>query len=102
MHAAPLPWVDIEHDAQLERSLALARTTLALLALLVVLNELPLSNEITPLTGTLIIAYNVYALLAAVLIVVIRPWPVLGALLHLGDILWAVAITTGIESLAST
>jgi len=68
----------------------------------VVLNELPLSGEITRLTGNLIIAYNVYALLVAVLIGVMQPRPTFGALLHVGDILWAVAITTGVKSLAST
>jgi signal transduction histidine kinase len=102
MHPEPLPFVDVDRRAQLERSLALARTALALLALVVVLNELTLSGEIAPLTSSLIIAYNVYALLAAVLIGVIRPLPLLGALLHIGDILWAVVITTRIESLATT
>src|ERR687898_170586 len=102
MHTGPPAIVDVDRRAQLERSLALARTALALLALVVVLNELPVSGEITPLTGNLIIAYNVYALIAAVLIGVMRPRPAFGALLHVGDILWAVAITTGVESLAST
>jgi signal transduction histidine kinase len=102
MHPEPLPFVDVDRRAQLERSLALARTALALLALVVVLNELTLSREMAPLTSSLIIAYNVYALLAAVLIGVIRPLPLLGALLHIGDILWAVVITTRIESLATT
>ena len=102
MHTGPPAIVDVDRRAQLERSLALARTALALLALVVVLNELPVSGEITPLTGNLIIAYNVYALIAAVLIGVMRPRPAFGALLHVGDILWAVALTTGVESLAST
>ena len=73
MHTGPPAVVDVDRRAQLERSLALARTALALLALVVVLNELPVSGEITPLTGNLIIAYNVYALLVAVLIGVMQP-----------------------------
>src|SRR4051794_3639508 len=102
MHTAPPPSVEIDRRAQLERSLALARTALGLLALVVVLNELPASGEVTPRTADLLIGYNVYALLAAVLIGVLGPRPVFAALFHVGDILWAVAITTGVESLAST
>ena len=101
MHPGHLAFVDVDRRAQLERSLALARTVLALLALVVVLNELPVSGQITPLTGNLIIAYNLYALAAAVIIGLIRPKPALGAILHVGDILWAVTINTAIESLGS-
>src|SRR3954467_15951336 len=101
MHAAPLPWVDIEHDAQLERSLALVRAALALFALVTLLHDLPVSGEITPFDARLVIGYTLYALVAAVLIAVIRPRPADGALRHTGDILWAVALTTDVQPLAS-
>jgi len=101
MHAAPLPSVDIEHHAQLERSLALVRAALALFALVTVLQNLPVPGEVTPFNARLVIGYTVYALAAAVLIAVLRPRPAVGALLHTGDVLWAVALTTHIEPLAS-
>src|SRR5829696_4717162 len=101
MHAAPLPSVDIEHHAQLERSLALVRAALALFALVTVLQNLPIPGEVTRFNARLVIGYTVYALAAGVLIAVLRPRPAVGALLHTGDVLWAVALTTHIEPLAS-
>jgi uncharacterized membrane protein YidH (DUF202 family) len=43
MHTGPPAVVDVDRRAQLESSLALTRTALALLALVVVLNEFPVS-----------------------------------------------------------
>jgi len=100
MPLAPIDNLEPERRAQLERTLALARAGLGLLALALGLWQLPLFHA-PALAGNIIIGYNLYALLAAVIVGIAGPFPAVGLVLHVCDTVWAVAITTGIETLAS-
>jgi signal transduction histidine kinase len=101
MTGEPADTLEHERLAQLERTLALARAALALLVLALGVWQFPGSTA-PPVTAEMIIAYNVYALVAAGLVGVSPPRPALGVLLHVCDMLWAVSMTAGIDAIAST
>jgi len=92
MPVATLGTLDSDRRARLERTLALARMSLAVLALVVLQLEVP-ASELTTWAAPLTTSYAVYAFGAAVLVGSV-PWlKALGLILQFADMLWAVVIT---------
>jgi signal transduction histidine kinase len=96
---------EFERRLRLERTLALARLSLAVLALLIVQFELPSEGSAAWPVVRLTLIYTGYAFVASILVGWMRStWVVhgLGWSLQVTDTLWAVAITGGTEGPGST
>jgi signal transduction histidine kinase len=91
-----------DRRVRLERTLALARLSLAVLALIVAQVEVPAAGSSVWVIERLPILFTGYAFLAAILVGSV-PWVhTLGWSLQVTDTVWAVAITAGNEGPSST